>query len=288
MFEHVAILKRNPVPLPAILGLDQVPGDPKVQRRFFFKSPLIAQRLAMLNNMVGGRSLVIVVTGERGSGKTTLMNQFIANAGKRCKTGRIRLKPQRKGQAAHWRNLNSRMWFVSAKNRPPSVIIDDAHQLRTAEIKILLQSVFAPTGERRLQSIVLFAEPGMRQRFAEIARWLPPQSVIEKIFMTPLTEKQTMDYLRHRLKTAGMLSQNPFSGDQMRKIYQLSGGLPGWINGEAFMLLRKMKQPRKGFRPSFISPLIKVFHGQNPMLLKELTCDAYACLQIVTACRLLR
>ncbi len=218
---------------------------------------MIAQRLALLNNMVGGSSLVIVVVGERGSGKTTLMNQFIRDAGHQWRVGRIKLKARRKGSVRLWRNLNNRMVFLSQKDGPPSVIIDDAQQLSAAELKLLLQFAVTDEGERRIQSIVLLAEPEIRERFAEMAGWLPPKSVIDKIYMTPLTEKQTAAYLQHRLKAAGFLRSNTFSEAQIRSIYKHSGGLPGWINGEAFLLLKKMSRRQQGFEKSLLMGFVR-------------------------------
>ena len=247
--------KRKPIPVPAILGLDRAPSTPDRYDRFFFKSPLIAQRLALLNNMVGGSSLVIAVIGERGSGKTTLMRQFIADARYQWQEGRIRFKIGRRVPAQQWQNLNNRLVFFSRKKGLPSILIDDAHQLSPIELKLLLQYAAPAEGPRRIQSIVLLAEPQMRERFAEIARWLPPKSVIDKIFMTPLTEKQTSAYLDHRIKVAGILRNNPLSSDQVHKIYERSGGLPGWINGEAFLLLKNIARRRQGFRRSFITAL---------------------------------
>ncbi|MGD9364100.1 MAG: hypothetical protein PVH87_00265 [Desulfobacteraceae bacterium] len=250
-------IKRLSVPLPAILGLDQASPGPKESNRFFFQSPLIKQRLSILNNMVGGRSLVIVVIGERGSGKTTLMNEFISSAGNAWQACRIKLSPESKDCRSRWRNLTNRVVYRTQKNHPPSIIIDDAHQLTANELKKLLQSAFRPDKQPKFKSIVLFAEPDMRKRFAEIARWLPPMSVIDKIYMVPLTEKQTADYLQHRLRVAGIIRKNPFSGDQVRKIYELSGGLPGWINGEAFMLLKKMEKHHRGFQRSLLAKLMR-------------------------------
>ncbi len=217
------LAKRSHVPLPALLGLEtEDHGRQRSLNRYFFASPLTTQRLAILNNMVGGSSLVIVVIGERGSGKTTLMNRFLYDAGNRWQAGRIRLKRRKKCRLDPWRNLNNRMVYLSRNDTPPSVIVDDAHQLSPSELRLLLQSAFAPDGRRKLQSIVLFAEPEMRRRFAEIAQWLPPKTVIEKIFV------------------AGFLKRLPFSADQIRAIHQASRGLPGWINGEAFMQLKRI------------------------------------------------
>jgi type II secretory pathway predicted ATPase ExeA len=213
-----------------------------------------------------------VVIGERGSGKTTLMNEFISTAGNNWQPCRIKLKSQERNFDHRWRNLNNRMVFRSRENSPPSIIIDDAHQLSPSELRKLIQSAYTKDGQqlrkliqsaytkdgqRKFQSIVLFAEPEMRARFAEMARWLPPKSVIDKIFMTPLTEKQTAEYLHHRLRAAGIIRKNPFTMDQVRKIHELSGGLPGWINGEAYMQLKKMKTNRKSFRGSILAKFIK-------------------------------
>jgi type II secretory pathway predicted ATPase ExeA len=245
--------KRKPIPVPAILGLDTALPPPDRYDRFFFKSPLIAQRLALLNNMVGGSSLVIAVIGERGSGKTSLMRQFIADTRHQWQEGRIKIR--RQVPTKQWHNLNNRVVFFSRKKGLPSILIDDAHQLSPLELKLLLQYAAPADGPRRIQSIVLLAEPQMRERFAEIARWLPPKSVVDKIFMTPLTERQTSAYLEHRIKAAGILRNNPFSSDQIHKIYERSGGLPGWINGEAFLLLKNIAKHRQGFKRSLITAL---------------------------------
>jgi type II secretory pathway predicted ATPase ExeA len=250
------IIKRSRVPVPAILGLDLKPPGLAQWNRFFYKSPLITQRLALLKNIVGSRSLLIVIIGERGSGKTTLLNRFITEAGFRWRVGRIKLKSRRKLPAT-WINLSNRMVLLTRQDDAPSVIVDDAHQLSPAELKLLLQYAVNPVGRRRIQSIVLLAEPQMRERFAEITRWLPAKSVIEKIHMTPLTENQTAAYLQHRLRAAGYLRNNPFSQAHIRKIHEQSGGLPGWINGEAYLLLKKISRRRKGFKKSILMAAVR-------------------------------
>ena len=252
MIETIGNQKENTVNLPSVLGLDRHAIDTKIQNRFFFNPPMIAHRLFVLNKMLSGRNLLIVVIGERGSGKTTLMNHFISDSGRSYKTGRIYLKSRRRADAALCQNLNKQIKFISEKHGLPSIIIDDAHRLSFEEMNLLLKTAFTSTGKRRLHHIVLLAEPCIRHRFNEITERLPENPVIEKIFMAPLTEKETVEYLRHRLKSAGMIRKNPFSNNQIRKIYKLSGGLPGWINGEAFMLLRKISHRRKRFNQSLL------------------------------------
>lgn len=269
MFLNNETPNQNPLPIPAILGLDQMPSRPKKRDRFFYKSPIIAQRLSLLKNMVGGHSMVIVIIGERGSGKTTLMNEFMFTRGNHWHPCRIKLKSNSPNADKRWQNLNHRIVYQSQKGPAPSIMIDDAHQLSTYELKRLLFSAYSKEGQRKFQSIVLFAEPRMRERFAQIIRWLPSKSVIDKIYMSPLTEKQTGDYLRHRVKTAGLIRNDPFSADQVRKIHELSGGLPGWINGEAFILLKSIKKHKKGLKESLSFKLKKWQSLFVPILRKQ-------------------
>jgi type II secretory pathway predicted ATPase ExeA len=223
-----------------MLGLDQQPALPMQHDKFFFASPLISQRLAVLHQLIGSRSPVIVIIGERGSGKTTVMNRLIHDGQKPWKVCRIRLKPKGKAKMTQCQNLDNRLVFLTKKEGIRSIIIDDAHQLNQHELQILVQSRFSGDSSRsnKFQTIVLFAEPQIRRRLADIAGWLPSNSVIEKIHITPLTEEQTADYLRHRIKVAGLVERDLFSIDQIHLIYKQSGGLPGWINQKACMLLQ--------------------------------------------------
>ena len=232
--------KKDAIPLPVVLGLEPYKWDDQKQDQYFFSWPLLNQRLAILKNMVNGRSFLVVVWGERGSGKTTLMNHFVETADKGWRSCRIRLKPDKTAAVNTWRNLHNRMVFISQKGDLPSVIIDDAHQLSPAELKLIMRTAFPPSGERKIKSVVLFAEPRIRERFVEMANMLPGNAVIDKFSMAPLTEKQTADYLSHRIRTAGFLTKTPLSREQIRKIHRTSGGLPGWINGEAYMAMRRL------------------------------------------------
>jgi type II secretory pathway predicted ATPase ExeA len=242
--------------LPAMLGLD--PMGHEEGQRYFYASPLTVQRLATLNQLVGCRnSPVILVLGEKGSGKTTLMNQLIADKRHAWQVCRIHLRLRSNFCGAAMRNLQNRMVFFS-RSDPPSVIVDDAHQFSESELRLLVQSAFAADGARKLQSIVMFAELPMRERFSEIASALPPMTGIDKIFMAPLNEKQTGAYLEHRVRTAGLLKTFPFSADQIRVIHQASRGLPGWINSQAILELHRIHAGKRsaGILSRWMMPLM--------------------------------
>jgi type II secretory pathway predicted ATPase ExeA len=233
-------------PLYAALGLDRQPARPLQREKFFFTSPLTSQRLSVLHRLVNSRSPIIVIIGEEGSGKTTLMNRLIHDGRNAWSVCRIRLKHKHKKPKDRCQNLNNRLVFLTQKEGPPSVIIDDAHQLSRQELQLLIQSSFSGDAGSpgKFRNIMLFAQPRIRSRLVDMATWLPPNSAIEKIYMTPLTVRQTADYLRHRVKMAGFGDTDLFTVDQIRMIHRQSGGLPGWINEEACRLLQVRDRPR--------------------------------------------
>jgi type II secretory pathway predicted ATPase ExeA len=254
---HKEKTKQPAISLPALMGLDNnAPVQPK-RDKFFYASPLIAQRLVMLNHFVNSNNHIVLVIGERGSGKTTLLNRFVADSFNPWQACRVRLKPNGKAASGTWRNLDNRLVFLSKKDSLPWVIIDDVHQLSQGELELLLTLTYSQNGQRRIQGLVLFAESQMRDRIAEIGRQLPPKTTVDKIFMTPFTENQTGQYLVQRFKAAGILEKIPFSKSQIHSIFEESGGLPGSINDSAFILLKKIYQGKSPLKQPILTRLLE-------------------------------
>ena len=245
----IAAFKRPRIPLPAFLGLLN-PSEPELQDSFFFPSPLASQRLGLLKNMISRPGHVVVVIGERGSGKTTLLQQLLADSGELWRPVQLRFKSLRQGSGEKISPCPA--FWIERDADSPSVVVDDAHRLCRLELKALLESA-SGAGGSKIANLVLFAEPRIRGQLHEMVLWMPPRAAIDKIYMTPFTEKQTDEYLRHRFKMAGILPRHPFSPTQIRSIFQISSGLPGWINGEAFMLLKRLYAGKGAFRKSLFS-----------------------------------
>jgi type II secretory pathway predicted ATPase ExeA len=236
---HNAIFDRPQVPLLSLLGLDQRTSQSCTSDRYYFAWPLLSQKLSILKNLAG-RSRFVVVMGEHGCGKTTMLHRLIADGRHEWRAGRIRIKLPGDKPIRRYERLNHRLVFLSRKADLPSLAIDDAHQLSPTELRLLIQRAFASDSHFRLQGIVLFSDPSIRRHFGDIGRWLPPKNVMDRIDIPQLSEKQTIEYLAHRFKQAGILSKPPFSRSQLRAIYQQSCGLPGRINLAAFATLKAM------------------------------------------------
>jgi type II secretory pathway predicted ATPase ExeA len=77
--------------------------------------------------------------------------------------------------------------------------------------------------------------------------------VINRLYVPPLSRQCTESYLRYRIRTAGNLKNLPFSERQLDKLHRVSRGRPGWINGEAYMMLRRLLAARHHARRIVLS-----------------------------------
>jgi len=69
--------------MPTPEKFSQSPGDPfadDAENGFFFTPPALQQRFNLLHHLIQYSDLLLMVIGEQGAGKTTLMNRLIAEA----------------------------------------------------------------------------------------------------------------------------------------------------------------------------------------------------------------
>lgn len=227
-----------------ILGLNQAADNPGLKNKYFYSYPPMEERLHSLRQMMKGKNLVTLVIGKRGSGKTTLLNRFLKKYKLEWRLASLPLS----GGGHDGQTVD--LPFIECRDgKLPSMIVDDAHGLTTTGLEKVLRSAWSDSRKRIVQHIILFSEPEMQASLADLYHLLPPRSVVNKIFMPPLSQRQTVAYLNHRLRRAGIIRSMPFDSNQLDKIHKTAKGLPGWINGEAFMMLRRMAANPMQLRP---------------------------------------
>lgn len=233
------------------LGLDEAPLIAGEKNRYFFDFPLLTQQIDRIKILSTGRNLVTLVIGERGSGKTSLLNYFLRKSGLSWHYYRLEM-PTDEGQLP---SSQGHPLFISDEGDGSRLVMDDAHRLDRSEMKQVLASAWTPTRgrqlatrRRRLAGIILFCEPRLRASLADLYQYLPAATVINRLYMPPLNRQRTEAYLSYRIRAAGYLKALPFSPGQLDEIHQLSRGLPGWVNGEAFMLYRRIQAAERHAR----------------------------------------
>jgi len=231
---------------PFAVDLDDADSN---QDDFFLLDAERAQRLNMLYHMCQNSELLLVVTGVNGSGKTSLLNKFIdmrtdswrqcvINATKTTNPDQLLIEigegfglPQDSVNfGSGLEMLQKRLTEMKRSELMPILIIDDAHQLPTASLTILLKLSELADADERLLRIVLFGEPTINEMFNAPELQEVKHRITHTLTMPLLNEKQTLDYIQYRLSVAGLQTDSPFNASQLKQIYRQSKGLPGLIN----------------------------------------------------------
>ncbi len=220
------------------MGLKKAPFSSEVDHTFFYAFPSFIQRLNVLKRLIKGRDFLILVIGEKGSGKTALLNQFLISSQGNWRTCRIHAQSANiSGSQPILDNLNEHPAFILPDDELPIVMLDDAHELTKVELQYLLKDALAPDGNRKLKRLILFSESSIHATLASISAPFTRETVVNKVHMSTLQESETYDYLFHRLKIAGFTGKNPFKSNDIKSIHKAAGGLPGRINEKAHALL---------------------------------------------------
>ncbi len=238
------------------LGLTSAPFPPTHEDRFLYLDADRLQRLHMLQHLTDYSSLLLMVIGERGIGKTSLMDRFIkeakpewricqVNANTMMDAGQLLydiargfgLPAPSQEHGALQEELVAQLVKLRQNNWIPLLIIDDAHELPQDALEALFHLADVESGEDSLLRIILFCEPQIQTMLEQPAIQGLRDRITHSIDIPPLTEEQTAEYLRHRLAVAGLATSSPFSMKDIHQIYRLSDGIPARINEAAHVML---------------------------------------------------
>ena len=201
----------NTISYKNVLDLQKDPFSSKPDPAFYYALDSFEQRLKVLQGLVQGADILVLVIGEPGSGKTTLMNRYLAAVRGQWKAVRILADPD-----SAWPRTTDTLdregypAYILQDSENPIVIVDDSHKLPQKELEFLLQEALVPGGTNKIKRLVLFGESDLYTRVTRLAETYPAQPAVNKIYLPGLTAAQTGAYLRHRLAAAGYTGKNPF------------------------------------------------------------------------------
>jgi DamX protein len=245
------------------LGLQKDPFSPESDSQFYYSFDTFEQRLRVLQGLVQGADLFVLVIGEPGSGKTTLLNRYLASAGTQCQLARIHMDPEPTATpSSEPRADRTYPAYILQDSANPIVIVDDAHRLPRQELDFLIHEALVPGSSNKIKRLVLFGESNLYAAVTELAESLSAQPAFNKIYLPGLTEKQTAEYLQHRLAIGGYAGDTPFDPATITSIHRSSGGYPGPINEIACQWL-KDKYSDKTERPK----MLQIFSGSSRRML---------------------
>mgnify|MGYP003681882887 CR=1 FL=1 len=197
---------------------------------------------------IAERKGFIVITGEVGTGKTTLIHTLLERLDESVKTALIfnpnltledfflslfdefGLKVQNPTKANFLIELNNFLIEQLSKNGNAALIIDEAQNLPPSileEIRLLLN---LETSKDKLIQIVLSGQPELNRKLDLPELRQLKQRISVRYHIPPLNRKEVEEYIRGRLKAAGAEGFSIFADKAVEEIFNYSKGIPRLIN----------------------------------------------------------
>ena len=190
----------------------------------------------------------IVITGERGVGKTTVCRSFIEGLDRNVETAyidRSTSNPQKlllyivaefKIRSATERikdladALNEFLIQKKLEGKKVAVFIDDAHKLNSEVLEQVRLISNLETSKDKLLQLVLIGEPKLSEMLNSNELRQIGQRVSVGYRIGPLTHDETVGYIQHRLTIASKGPPIRFDRKAVRRIFKYSRGIPRNIN----------------------------------------------------------
>lgn len=232
-------------------GLSREPFKITPDPSFLYLSPSHQQALARLLYGIDARKGFVVLTGEVGTGKTTLIHTLVKELEKRhsqttlifntisqskellrdvCEDlGFSAFQENRHNIHTYLRLLNQLLIESYRKGKSVNLIIDEAQTLSPKVLEsIRLMSNFE-TSEDKLLQIVMAGQPELAVRLNLPSLRQLKQRVVLYHHLKPLNFTECAEYISHRVEIAGG-SPSLFTSEALQTIYSCSGGIPRLIN----------------------------------------------------------
>ena len=231
-------------------GLSQAPFNITPDPSFLYLSASHREGLAQLSYGIRARKGFVVLTGEVGTGKTTLIHALLNDLNGSAHTALIfgaivspadllrtvceefgLIEPKRPLQEIHdyLVSLNGFLLESYRKGENCALIIDESQNL-SAEVleSIRLLSNFETSKDKLLQ-ILLVGQPELAVRLNSPELRQLKQRVMLRHHLRTLSLHECCEYVSHRLKVAGG-ELSIFTANALESIYSYSGGIPRIVN----------------------------------------------------------
>jgi general secretion pathway protein A len=231
-----------------LFDLDEPPFRLTPDPQFLFASKQHTRAKAYMESTIWLADGFVVVTGEIGSGKTTLIEAFLSDLPDNVTLAYLtqtQIKPVEFLQSvlvefgykpfkARKVELMSMLkdFFVEqyAAGRQVLLVIDEAQNLsrKVLEEVRLLSGIEAQ--KEKVLRIILVGQPELNDKLDSRRLAQLTQRVRLRFHLGPLNESETRDYIEHRLRVAGSDGRQIFSEDSFATIFRYCGGVPRLVN----------------------------------------------------------
>ncbi|MFH1202297.1 MAG: AAA family ATPase [Candidatus Omnitrophota bacterium] len=229
-------------------GLREKPFNVTSDPSFFYLSRRHREAFSFLVYGISERKGIIEITGEIGTGKTTLCRTLLNHLDKKTKTAFI-LNPnfsevqflqavvedfgiatKTKSRLGLVQALNIFLLEESKAGRNIVLIIDEAQNLKPNQLEQIRLLSNLETEKEKLLQIILVGQPELHGKLKLPQLRQIAQRISVRYHILPLDRDELETYINHRLKIAGANGTLKFLSESFDAIFSFSKGVPRLIN----------------------------------------------------------
>lgn len=229
-------------------GFKEAPFNMTPNSRFFFGSAKHTEALSTLIYAIEERKGFVVITGDIGSGKTTVCRTLLNKLTSTTQTALItnthmsgkdmlcnilddldvEYVPGSKSKLLS--QLNQYLIEQLRQDNNVVVMIDEAQNLTPAVLEEVRMLSNLETENEKLIQIIFLGQPELKKKLSLPKLEQLRQRIAVFYHLVPLTEEETRSYIRHRLKIAGGSGRKYFTEEALDYVFQFSKGVPRLVN----------------------------------------------------------
>jgi len=230
-------------------GLRESPFNVNPDPRYLFMTRQIQEALAGLTYGIQNRKGFILLTGEVGTGKTTLLNRLLDwLRGQRVATAYIfnsqlevnhlfdymmadfEIPCQSKEKSQVLLRLNQWLLERYRAGETATLIVDEAQNLSPEVLEEIRLLTNLETSTEKLLQIVLAGQPELEEKLKLPQLRQLRQRITLRCRTAPLSLEETFGYVAERLRIAGANGEPIFSKEAIQTVHQYSRGIPRVAN----------------------------------------------------------
>jgi type II secretory pathway predicted ATPase ExeA/pSer/pThr/pTyr-binding forkhead associated (FHA) protein len=229
-------------------NLKELPFRLSPDPQFLYLSNAHARAKAYMESTIWFTDGFVVITGEIGSGKTTLIETFLRELDKDVVVAQINqtqvsvieflqtllaqfgFNPFRMKKAELLTTLNNFLIEQYAAGRKVLLIVDEAQNLSLRVLEEIRMLSGVETTKEKVLRIILAGQPEMNHKLDAPELVQLTQRVRLRFHLAALSQDDMQGFILHRLEVAGSEGREIFAPDTYDLLYRFTGGVPRLVN----------------------------------------------------------
>ncbi len=215
---------------------------------FLYLSKHHARAKAYMESTIWFTDGFVVITGEIGSGKTTLIETFLKELERDVVVAQINqtqvsaieflqtllvqfgFQPFRMKKAELLATLNEFLIEQYSNGRRVLLIVDEAQNLSNKVLEEIRLLSGVETTKEKVLRIILAGQPELNDKLNSSSLIQLAQRIRLRFHLTALSKSDTAAYIQHRLEVAGSQGRQIFEPETFSMVYRYTGGIPRLVN----------------------------------------------------------